>query len=53
MVISKGPLTDAAKIVGKLTSAAIGFEADCTTVASAELLRKLARRRTIGGRQPA
>ena len=37
MVISKGPLLlDAVKIIGKLTSAAIGFEADYTTVASAE-----------------
>jgi Xaa-Pro aminopeptidase len=46
VVISKGPLlTDAAKIIGKLTSAAIGFEADYTTVASAELLRKLVPRR--------
>jgi Xaa-Pro aminopeptidase len=46
VVISKGPLlTDAAKIVGKLTSAAIGFEADYTTVASAELMRKLVHRR--------
>ena len=46
VVISKGPLLgEAAKIVGKLTSAAIGFEADYTTVASAELLRKLVHRR--------
>ena len=33
-----------AKIVGKLTSAAIGFEADYTTVASAALMRKLVHR---------
>ncbi len=46
VVISKGPLlTDAAKIIGQLTSAAIGFEADYTTVASAELMRKLVHRR--------
>jgi Xaa-Pro aminopeptidase len=46
VVISKGPLLgDAAKIIGKLTSAAIGFEADYTTVAFAELLRKLVHRR--------
>ncbi len=46
MVISKGPLLqDAAKIVGKLTSAAIGFEADYTTVASAEIMRMLVHRR--------
>ena len=45
VVISKGPLlTDLAKIVGKLTSAAIGFEADYTTVASAALMRKLVHR---------
>ena len=46
VVIAKGPLlTDAAKIIGKLTSAAIGFEADYTTVAAAELMRKLVHRR--------
>ena len=46
VVISKGPLlTELAKIVGKLTSAAIGFEADYTTVASAALMRKLVHRR--------
>jgi Xaa-Pro aminopeptidase len=44
--IAKGPLfTDAARIIGKLTSAAIGFEADYTTVAAAELMRKLVHRR--------
>ena len=46
VVISKGPLLhDAAKLIGQLASAMIGFEADCTTVASAELMRKLAHRR--------
>jgi Xaa-Pro aminopeptidase len=46
VVISKGPLLhDAAKLIGQLASATIGFEADCTTVASAELMRKLGHRR--------
>jgi Xaa-Pro aminopeptidase len=46
VVISKGPLLhDAAKIIGKLISAAIGFEADYTTVAPAEFMRKLVHRR--------
>ena len=46
VAISKGPLLhDAAKLIGQLASAMIGFEADCTTVASAELMRKLGHRR--------
>ncbi len=46
VVISKGPLLhDAVRLIGQLTSATIGFEADYTTVATAELLRKLAHRR--------
>jgi Xaa-Pro aminopeptidase len=46
VVISKGPLLhEAARLIGQLTSATIGFEADYTSVASAKLLRKLAYRR--------
>jgi Xaa-Pro aminopeptidase len=45
IVISKGPLlNDAVKVIGKLTSAAIGFESDYTTVSSAKLMAKAARR---------
>jgi Xaa-Pro aminopeptidase len=45
VVISKGPLlADAAKIIDRLPSAAIGFEADYTTVAAAQPLRKLVHR---------
>src|SRR6516225_6681426 len=37
IVIAKGPLlNDAVKVIGKLTSAAIGFESDYTTVSSAK-----------------
>jgi Xaa-Pro aminopeptidase len=46
VVISKDPLLQtAAKSVSTLSSAAIGFEADYTTVATAETMRKLAHRR--------
>src|ERR1019366_6608841 len=46
IVIVKGPLLDdAAKLLGKLRSAAIGFEADHTTVAAAEELPKLVHRK--------
>jgi Xaa-Pro aminopeptidase len=46
VVISKGSLLqDACKLINKLASAAIGFEADYTTVAAAELMRKLVHRR--------
>ena len=46
VVISKRPLLlDAVKIIGKLTSAAVGFEDDYTTVASAEFMRRLVPRR--------
>jgi len=46
VVIAKGPLlNDAAKLIAKLNSAAIGFEADCTTVATAEQMRKLVHKR--------
>ena len=42
VVIAKGPLLhDAAKIIAKLNAAAIGFEADYTTVAAAEQMHKL------------
>jgi len=46
LVIAKGPLlNDAAKLIGKLSSAAVGFEADYTTVAAAEQMRKLVHRK--------
>jgi len=42
VAIAKGPLfNDAAKILGKLNAAMIGFEADYTTVAAAGEMRKL------------
>ncbi len=45
VVISKGPLlTDAGKVISKSASTAIGFEADYTTVAAAEIMRKLVHR---------
>jgi Xaa-Pro aminopeptidase len=45
-VIARGPLlTDAAKIVGKMNSAAIGFESDRTTVATAAQMKELVHRR--------
>ena len=46
LVISKGALIkDAAAAIGKLRSAAIGFEADLTTVAGANQMRELAPKR--------
>ena len=46
IVISKGALIkDAAAMMGKLRSAAIGFEADLTTVAAAEQMRELTPKR--------
>ncbi|HEY4899662.1 MAG TPA: Xaa-Pro peptidase family protein [Terriglobales bacterium] len=46
VVIAKGPLMlDAAKFIGKLSSAAVGFEADLTTVATAKQMRELVHRR--------
>ena len=45
-VIAKGPLlNDAAKLIGKLTSPTVGFEADHTAVAAAEQMRDLVSRR--------
>ena len=46
VVIAKGPLmTDAAQIIGKLSSAAIGFESDQTTVATAKHMKDAVHRR--------
>ena len=46
VVISKGALIkDAAAILGRLRSAAIGFEADLTTVATAKQMRQLTPKR--------
>ena len=46
IVISKGALIkDAAAMLGKLRSAAIGFEADLTTVAAAEQMRQFTPKR--------
>ncbi|HEY4933945.1 MAG TPA: Xaa-Pro peptidase family protein [Terriglobales bacterium] len=46
VVIVKGPLmTEAAKVIGKLSSAAIGFESDLTTVATAKHMRDSVHRR--------
>ena len=43
LVIARGPLSmEAATIIGKLSSAVIGFEADLTTVAMAEQLKQVA-----------
>jgi Xaa-Pro aminopeptidase len=45
LVISRGPLVpEAAKIVGKLSSAAVGFEADLTTVSTAAQMKALVHR---------
>src|SRR5664279_918955 len=45
-VIAKGPLMpEAARLIGKLSSAAIGFEADLTTVATAKQMKDLVHRR--------
>ena len=47
LVIAKGPLlNDAVKLIAKLNAATVGFEADYTTVAAAEQMRKLVSRRT-------
>jgi len=47
LVIAKGPLlNDAVKLIANLKSAAVGFEADFTTVAAARQMRKLVSRRT-------
>jgi Xaa-Pro aminopeptidase len=47
VVIAKGPLlNDAAKVLAKLNSTAIGFEADYTTVDIAEHMRKLVHKKT-------
>ena len=44
--IASGPLlTEAAKLLGKLSSAAIGFESDLTTVAAAKQMKDLVHRR--------
>jgi Xaa-Pro aminopeptidase len=46
VVIARGPLlTAAAKIINRLSSAAIGFEADLTTVAIATQMKELVHRR--------
>jgi len=46
VVIAKGPLlTGAAKLMAKLNSGAFGFEADYTTVDTAEQVRKLVHKR--------
>ncbi|MGA9568337.1 MAG: Xaa-Pro peptidase family protein [Candidatus Korobacteraceae bacterium] len=46
VVIARGPLlNDAAKIIGKLSSAAIGFESDLTTVSTAAQMKELVHRR--------
>ena len=46
VVIARGPLLPAAaKAIGKLRSAAIGFEADLTTVATATQMKELVHRR--------
>ena len=46
VVIARGPLLpQAARIIGKLSSAAIGFESDLTTVAAAQQMKELVHRR--------
>src|SRR5215472_17583132 len=46
VVIARGPLLPAAaKSIGKLSSAAIGFESDLTTVATATQMKELLHRR--------
>jgi Xaa-Pro aminopeptidase len=46
VVVSAGPLMpQAAKLIGNLSSAAIGFEADLTTVAAATQMRQILHRR--------
>jgi Xaa-Pro aminopeptidase len=45
-VIAKGPLMpEAAKMIGRLSSAVVGFEADLTTVATAAQMKELVHRR--------
>jgi Xaa-Pro aminopeptidase len=47
VVIAKGPrLNDAAKLIGNLRSAKVGFEADYTTIAAREAMRKLVPKKT-------
>ena len=46
VVTAKGPLmNDAAKVLGRVNPAAVGFEADYTTVAAAGQMRKLVNRK--------
>jgi Xaa-Pro aminopeptidase len=46
-IIAKGPLlNDAAKLIGRLSAAAIGFEADYTTAAATGQMRKLVQKKT-------
>ena len=46
VVIAKGPLMpEAAKVLGKLSSAAVGFEVDLTTVATAKQMKDSVHRR--------
>jgi len=46
VVIAKGPLLPAAaKLIGKLSLAAVGFESDLTTVATASQMKELVHRR--------
>src|SRR5271169_5802426 len=48
IVICKGPLlNDAARLIGKLNSAAVGFEADYTTVAAARQMREVVQRKIL------
>jgi len=47
VVIAKGPLLQVAgKLIGRLRSASLGFEADYTSVATAAEMRKLGRKKT-------
>jgi Xaa-Pro aminopeptidase len=46
VVIARGPLLpEAAKIIGKMSTAALGFESDLTTVATAAQMKELVHRR--------
>lgn len=46
VVIARGPLLpEAAKVIGKMSSAAVGFEADLTTVSTAAQIKELVHRR--------
>jgi Xaa-Pro aminopeptidase len=48
LVIARGPLVDAAaKLIGKLSAAVMGFEADYTTVVTAEQMRRLVPRKIV------